>query len=395
MNNPPATQYILCVNAGSSSLKLALFAMGNGHEQILIEGAVEEIAGARGRLRLRPANQPEYIELGEFPNHERAFELLFERFADRKLPEPDAAGHRIVHGGSEYQAPTPITPEVLNGIKSLVHLAPLHLPANITGIEALSARMPGLPQVACFDTAFHSGLPEVARRLPLENSLWDEGIRRYGFHGLSYEYVLGEATEAQTGRTIIAHLGNGASLAAILDGRPIDTTMGFTPTGGVMMGTRTGDLDPGVLIYLMRKHNADADALEHLVNYEAGLYGVSGVTSNMEVLLSRRDDPHCRLAVELFVYEIKKAIGSLAAALNGLDCLIFTGGIGEHAAEVRDMICDRLDHLGVRIDPDRNRRHDRSISGNGAGCQVLVVPTNEHLMIARHTQRAVQQHPTG
>lgn len=389
--SPFPTQRVLSVNAGSSSLKLALFAMGGGKERLLIEGAVEEIAAAEGRLRLRPMNEKEQIEAGEFPTHVAALNDLLHRFADRG-PQADATGHRVVHGGSEYQAPVRITPEILNRLRSLVHLAPLHLPANITAIEALSHHLPDLPQVACFDTAFHCRLPELAKRLPLPESFRDEGLRRYGFHGLSYEYVLAELPDARRGRTVIAHLGNGTSLAAIRNGVPVETTMGFTPTGGVMMGTRSGDLDPGVLIYLMRRHQCDADALERLVNHESGLRGVSGITSNMEVLLGRLDDPHCRVAVELYVYQIRKALGALAAVLGGLDTLVFTGGIGEHAAPVRAMICEGLEHLGVRVDFERNRRHDRCISASDANCRVLVVSTNEHLMIARHTLRTIHKH---
>lgn len=382
-------KHVLSVNAGSSSLKLALFAMGATGCEPVVEGSIEEIGAAEGRVRLRPANQPEQIESKAVRNHEGALDVLLRRFANLHEPELDAAGHRVVHGGSEYQSPVRISEAVVERLRGLVHLAPLHLPANLAGIDALSSRLPGLPQVACFDTAFHSRMPEIAKRLPLPESFRDEGLRRYGFHGISYEYVLSEVTEAQRGRTIIAHLGNGASLAAVRDGVPVDTTMGFTPTGGVMMGSRTGDLDPGVLIYLMRAHGMDADAIERLVNRDAGLRGVSGVTSNMEILLNRRDDPRCQAAVELFVYEICKAAGALAAVLNGLDTLIFTGGIGEHAAPVRAMVCERLEHLGVRIDPERNRQHEHCISESGAGCRVLVVPTNEHLLIARHTIRAI------
>lgn len=392
-NLPSATRkHILSINAGSSSLKLALFAMENGQEQILIEGAVEDISSAKGRLWIHPKNQSELVEPGEFPNHARALDMLLQRFADCRTPPPDAVGHRVVHGGLEYQVPTRITSNVVEKIRNLVPLAPLHLPASLAGIDAVLSKNPELPQVACFDTSFHSQLPEIARRLPLSNSLWKEGVRRYGFHGLSYEYVLAETPEAQQGRTIIAHLGNGASLVAIRDGRPRDTTMGFTPTGGVMMGTRSGNLDPGVLIYLMRNHKAEADAIEHLINHEAGLLGVSGVTSNMEFLLSRGDDLQCQLAVDLFVYGIRKAIGSLTTVLDGLDTLIFTGGIGEHADIVRARICENLEHLGVHINPERNQRHDRCISADDASCQVLVVPTNEQLTIARQTFRLIWGH---
>ncbi|QDT93618.1 acetate/propionate family kinase [Gimesia algae] len=391
MNDQAATesQHILCINAGSSSLKLALYELGDERERLLIDGTVEEISAAQGRLCLRVANRLEQVELERFPNHKLALDVLLKRFAEHNMAQPDAAGHLVVHGGSDYQDPVLITPTVLERIRKLTHLAPLHLPAKLAGIDALSARLPNLPQVACFDTAFHSRMPDVAKRLPLADSFWDEGVRRYGFHGLSYKYVLGELTDREIGRTIIAHLGNGVSLTAIRDGIPLDTTMGFTPTGGVMMGSRSGDLDPGVLVYLIREYGYDA--IERLVNHEAGLQGVSGVTSNMENLLDSSQDLQCREAVELFVYQIHKAIGGLSAVLSGLDTLVFTGGIGEHAAPVRAMICEGLEHLGVRFDPACNRRHEHCISVANAECRVLVVPTNEHLMIARHTKSVLEQ----
>jgi len=383
--------HVLSVNAGSSSLKVACYALGEGLESLLLQGRVEEIASPEGRLRLQLANHPERVEAGAFPDHQAAIDALMQRFAEHQMPAPGAAGHRVVHGGSTYLAPTRITPAVLDEIRRLSHLAPLHLPANLAGIEALSARFPRLPQVACFDTAFHGRMPEVAKRLPLSHAFWDQGLRRFGFHGLSYEYVLSELGASRGKRTIIAHLGNGASLAAVRDGKPLDTTMGFTPTGGVMMGSRSGDLDPGVLIYLMREQGYNADSLERLLNREAGLRGMSGVTSNMEVLLSRTDDACSVAAVELFVYQIRKAIGALSAVLGGLDTLVFTGGIGEHAPPIRAMVCRGLEHLGVEIDEGRNQRHDVCISTDGASCRVLVIATNEHLMIARHVKNVIRR----
>jgi len=244
-----------------------------------------------------------------------------------------------------------------------------------------------MPQVACFDTAFHRPMPEVAQRYPLSRDLWDQGVRRYGFHGLSYEYIVSTLGAAARGRLVIAHLGNGASLAAVLNGRPLDTTMGFTPAGGLMMGTRSGDLDPGVLIHLMREKGYDWNQVDELVNNQAGLLGVSGISSDMKTLLEQRDRaPHAAQAVELFCYELRKHIGAMAAVLGGLDTLVFTGGIGEHAADVRREVCAGLAYLGIGLDTQKNRANAEIISSPESPCMVRVVPTNEDLMIARHTR---------
>jgi acetate kinase len=277
--------------------------------------------------------------------------------------------------------------QLLAELRRLVAFAPLHLPSAIQGIEAAAARFPGLPQVACFDTAFHRRMPEVAQRFPLARDLWHEGIRRYGFHGLSYEYIVATLGAAAQGRLVIAHLGNGASLAAVLNGQPLDTTMGFTPTGGVMMGTRSGDLDPGVLIHLMRAKGYDAGQLDTLVNHQAGLLGVSGLSPDMKTLLDQRDrEPHAAQAVELFCYQLRKHIGALTGALGGLDTLVFTGGIGERAAPVRWEVCRGLAYLGIDLDPQKNALHADVISTPESACTIRVIPTNEDLMTARHTR---------
>jgi acetate kinase len=276
---------------------------------------------------------------------------------------------------------------VLATLRRVTPFAPLHLPAEIAAIEAIAERLPDVPQVVCFDTAFHRAMPDVARRLPLPRGAFDEGIRRYGFHGLSYEYVLEQVGGASAGRLVMAHLGNGASLAAVHDGKPVDTTMGLTPTGGLMMGTRTGDLDPGALVHWMRAHHADVDALAHLVDHESGLLGVSGTTSDMQQLLDARDESaEAAEAVALFCWTARKHVGAMAAALCGLDTLVFTGGIGEHAAPIRAEICAGLGHLGVEIDPARNAAHGAAIGVPGRPCTVRIVPTDEDRMIARHTR---------
>jgi acetate kinase len=281
-----------------------------------------------------------------------------------------------------------VTPALLADLRGVVSLAPLHMPSGLAGVEAVAAHFPSLPQVVCFDTAFHRDLPEVARRLALPRTLADPaGIQRFGFHGLSYEYVVERLGPAARGRVVIAHLGNGASMAAVLDGRPVDTSMGLTPAGGLMMGTRTGDLDPGVLVYLMRERGYDAAGLDRLVNKESGLLGVSGVSGDMKTLLERRDhDAAAALAVAMFCYRARKQVGAYAAALGGLDTLVFTGGIGERAAAVRAEICEGLAHLGVRLDPARNAAHADPASAPGSGCEVRIVVTREDLMIARHSR---------
>jgi acetate kinase len=275
---------------------------------------------------------------------------------------------------------------LLESLLALMPLAPLQIPSELSVIEAVAERFPTLPQVVCFDTAFHRRMPELAQRLPLPRALWDLGVRRYGFHGLSYEYIVERLGPAARGRTIIAHLGNGASMAAVRDGLPVDTTMGLTPTGGFMMGTRSGDLDPGIILYLMREQGYDVGRLDRLVNSESGLLGVSGLSPDMKTLLERRGrEPAAAQAVAMFCYQLGKHVGALAAALGGLDTLVFTGGIGERAAPVRWETCQGLEHLGIRLDPGRNAVHADTVSGSDSRCVVRIIPTDEDLMIARHT----------
>ena len=349
---------ILVANAGSSSLKLRLLEPDDR-----VAASVDLPApGSR-------------VDAGAIEQAVRGFGRV------------DVASHRIVHGGTGHAAPERVTPQLLVALRTLVPLAPLHLPAALAGIDALSTHFPALPQVACFDTAFHRRMPAVAQRLPLPRALRAKGIQRYGFHGLSYEYVVATIGAATLGRAVIAHLGNGASLAAVRDGLPVDTTMGFTPTGGLMMGTRSGDLDPGVLVHLLAHEGFDAGAIERLVDHESGLLGVSGTTSDMKALLeTRATEPHAAEAVELFCYVLRKHIGAFAAVLDGIDTLVFTGGIGERAAPVREETCRSLEHLGIRIDRERNARHDPIISAPGSACTVRTVRTDEDLMIARHTR---------
>jgi acetate kinase len=360
---------VLCLNAGSSSLKLGVFEMGDGHEAQISRESVDRI-GLEGGVR----------------DHSEALAAALGRMGDLE-GRIDVVGHRIVHGGSAHVAPARVDADLVASLRALVPLAPLHLPAAIAGIEAVTQRTPGLAQVACFDTAFHSTLPDVARHLPLPSRFADQEVRRYGFHGLSYEYVLSTLATPIPERIVIAHLGNGASLAAVRGGRSVDTTMGLTPSGGIPMGTRTGDLDPGVLLYLLREKGLTPAELEEVVDRQSGLAGVGG-SSDMETLLKNRGgDPRAALAVAMFGYAIRKSIGALAAALGGLDLLVFTGGIGEHAAEVRADACAGLEVIGVSLEAERNARGERVISSYESRVVVRVVDTNEDLVIARHATR--------
>jgi acetate kinase len=381
------THTILCLNSGSSSLKFALFGISKTAETRLAQGAVEEF-GPDAHLWLRDSQKR--LLLDQHANLGGAHECIAAIFAaldGSGLPRPAAAGHRIVHGGAFYTAPCRIVSQVRDRLKQLVPLAPLHLPAQIDLIQAFEEHYPELPQVACFDTAFHAAMPEVARRLPLPRKMYDEGVRRYGFHGLSYEYILSALGKEARGRVIIAHLGNGASMAAVRDGSPVDTSMGLTPTGGFMMSTRSGDLDPGVLLYLLRA-GWKGEQLEQLLNHQSGLLGVSGTSSDVKTLLEKRNtDASADEAIRMFCYGVRKFIGAYAAVLGGLDTLVFTGGIGEHAAPVREEICRGLEFLGIELDAELNARHASVISRGK--CTVRVILTDEDLMIARHTGKTI------
>jgi acetate kinase len=380
-------RHILCINGGSSSIKFALYEVAP-KEDLLVQGAAERIGMEGGWLWLKNREGSRFVDRRmALPDHRKAIEAVINAMEHQRLPPVDGVGHRLVHGGPDHKAPQPITPELMHSLRGLVPLAPLHLPGEIRAVEAVSQYYPGLRQVACFDTAFHRTMPEHAQRLPLPRSFWHEGVRRYGFHGLSYEYIVGALGDDVAGRVIIAHLGNGASMAALRDGKPLDTTMGFSPMGGLMMGTRSGDLDPGILLYLMDEKGHTLRQLENLLERDAGLAGVSGISSDMKILLDQRaTETHAAQAVEMFCYHARKSVGALAAVLGGLDTVVFTGGIGERAAPVRWDVCRGLDHLGVCIDPLKNDNHAGIISTTDSRCTVRVIPTNEDLMIARHTR---------
>lgn len=390
----PVEGRILTINTGSSSLKVALYEVGSGEAQIL-SGEVTRIGVAAGRLRLTDAHGTTLVDReGALSDHGAALEAVLTWLRHHRPDlNLDALGHRVVHGGIHYREPQRVTPELIAVLQGLVPIAPDHLPQ---AIQVAVRAYPDLPQVACFDTAFHRGMPRIAQIYPLPRHLADEGVLRYGFHGLSYEYIIQElrsvSPEDAEGRVIIAHLGNGASMAAVRGGIGVDTTMGFTPAGGLMMGTRSGDLDPGVLLYLLADPEMTPPALNELVNRQAGLLGVPGIGADMRDLLEKESaDGHAVQAVALFCYEARKYLDSLAAALGGLDTLIFTGGIGEHAASIHWRVCEGLEFLGIQLDPTRNEGHAPVISEEGAPVMVRVMQTDEDLIIARHTLEVMKQ----
>ncbi len=381
-------RHILCINSGSSSIKFALYATGDGGETALGSGAVERIGQSAGRIWLRREGQGRADRTDRFPDQRGALQAILEALQEAGCVTPDGVGHRVVSGGPRYLEHCRIDADFLQHIREYLRFAPLHLPAEIAAVEALQTAWPDIPQVACFDTAFHRTIPEVASRLPLPRNLWHEGVRKYGFHGLSYEYIVSRLAGAAQGRTIIAHLGNGASLAAVQDGHCMDTSMGLTPTGGLVMGTRCGDLDPGVILYLLEEKGYDGPQLERLLNHLSGLLGISAISGDMQTLLRlRASEPHAQQALDIFAYSARKQIGAMVAALGGIDRLVFTGGIGEHAAPMRWAICRGLEYLGLQLDPLRNDAQNTVISTADSVVQVQVIPTNEDLIIARHTQR--------
>ena len=387
-------KYLVVINAGSSSIKFASYQRDVLSEQLVADasGQIEGI-GSQSSFTVKSSEGLVLLErkltINEAHDHMGALTLildwLLEYLANGTLL---AVGHRIVHGGQHYSAPVLIDASVLAELETLVPLAPLHQPQNLSTIRALLETMPELPQVACFDTAFHRTQPDVAQYFAIPRRFIDEGVRHYGFHGLSYEYIAStlpslEPTLADA-RIIVAHLGSGASLCALDKGQSIATTMGFSPLDGLVMGTRCGNIDPGVLLFLMDRHGMDARALEQLLYYESGLLGISGISSDMRTLLASQD-PHAQEAIELFVYRVGREIGSLAAALGGLDALVFTGGIGEHSAEIREKVCHQAAWLGLKLDDSANAATATRISRLDSKVSAWIVPTDENLMIAKHT----------
>jgi acetate kinase len=391
---------ILVINAGSSSVKFALFLLEGVEPDLLLRGQVEGIGtsphlqaeDAEGQA-IGPAALTESMEAVH--DHEAALALVLDWLAaDYGHVSLVGAGHRVVHGGTRFSAPVLLDDESLGYLASLQALAPHHQPHNVAAIRAVAARRGDLPQVACFDTAFHAGQPEEEARLPLPHEYWQRGIRRYGFHGLSYEYIAAALPSrmADAGfdgvlpeRLVIAHLGNGASMCAVKAGRSIATTMGFSTLDGLPMGTRSGAIDPGVLLHLMDEDGLDSAALTDLLYNRAGLLGLSGIGSDMRALLAS-DSPDAALAVQIYCYRIARHLGSLAVALGGLDALVFTGGIGEHAAPVRAEVCRRSAWLGMEFDEAANDAGGPLLTTAASRVTVWTVPTNEELMIARHVR---------
>ncbi len=384
---------ILVLNAGSSSLKFSVYETGDDRGlRAEVHGQVEGI-GTASRLQ---ASNTEGQTLIDRPvsgsTAEDAVVSAREWLADHigRTNALHGIGHRVVHGGMEFIMPAMIDDRVMAGLERLIPLAPLHQAHNIAAIRALRTAAPEVRQVACFDTAFHAGQPPLAACFALPRELTAKGIRRYGFHGLSYEYIVSAlpriAPDLASGKLVIAHLGNGASLCAVDDGQGIATTMSFTPLDGLPMGTRVGALDPGVVLYLLQQEGMTAEAIERLLYEKSGLLGVSGLSSDMRVLLAS-DAPAAKEAVDLFIYRIGRELGSLVAALGGLDALIFTGGIGEHAAPIRARVCNDARWIGIELDEAANAAHGPLLSTAASKVQAWVIPTDENLMIARHTRR--------
>jgi acetate kinase len=388
---------LLILNAGSSSLKFAVYrADAAPTQEAAYRGSIEAI-GQRGRFRIFHAADAGGMTDHEVApaNHEQALQLLLD-WLEARHPTLGlrAAGHRVVHGGAEYSHPVRVDDQVLAALERLIPLSPLHQPHNVGAIRALARLRPGLPQVACFDTAFHHTLPPLARSFALPREMAARGIRRYGFHGLSYEYIasvlpdyLGPVAE---GKVVVAHLGFGASLCALSQRRSVETSMSFTPLDGIPMGSRCGSLDPGVLLYLLREEGMSLQQLDELLHQRCGLLGLSGISGDVRTLLAS-DDPHAAEAMEVFAYRTSQAIGSHAVALGGLDALVFTAGVGEHAAPVRAAICQRLSWLGLDLDAAANRAHGSRISHADSRVSAWVIPTNEEFVIAHHASSLTER----
>jgi acetate kinase len=386
---------ILVLNAGSSSIKFGLFGIANTSAEHLFAGEVADI-GDKPHLTVKDMDGTIILDRS-WPLPRKQEDILHDilGWTDERTGTVGLAaiGHRIVHGGSQFIAPVRLDQETIDQLSRLTPMAPLHQEACLAPARTLLSLRPDLMQIGCFDTAFHSALEPPVSRFAMPRSYEESGIRRYGFHGLSYEFIAGrlkEISPALAGkRTVVAHLGNGASLCAMRHGRSHDTTMGFTPLDGVMMGTRCGTIDPGILLYLQRERGMSAEDLERLLYYKSGLLGVSGISSDMRTLLSS-SDPRAAEAVDLFTFEVAKAICAMALTLEGLDCLVFTGGIGEHAAKVRAMVCNKLRWLGIELDPQANNGDADLISIGSSSVETRVIRTSEETTIARQVVPFVQ-----
>lgn len=389
---------ILAINGGSSSIKFALFEAENDALRRIWKGSIERIGQPDTVFEINAVSDAagSFSHSVKAPDYKTAISILLDWIEKSgKCERLISIGHRIVNGGQKYNRAQQITPEMIEELRRLSPFDPEHLPDEILLIEAFQRRFPELPQVACFDSAFHLDLPRVARLLPIPRRYEAKGVRRYGFHGLSYQYLMEEltrlvGTQKAKGRVILAHLGSGASLAAVRDGKSMDTSMSFTPCSGVPMSTRSGDLDPGLVGYLARSEGLDAEGFNQMVNFQSGLLGISETSSDMRVLLDlETQDVRAAEAVALFCYQVKKWIGSFAAALGGLEHLVFAGGIGENAPVVRSRICEGLKFLGIEIDEKRNAANERDISATGGHVAIRVIKTDEELMIAQTVRRVL------
>lgn len=381
--------HILTINAGSSSVKCSVFRVADMSE--VMRTSVENIGQPTSRITINEATRAIVV-----PTHAVAAELLIKAITKEiALDAIQAVGHRVVHGGPDYYKPQRVTPRVMSNLKALIPFDPEHLPAQLMLIKELSGQLPRVLQVACFDTGFHHDLPVLAKTLPIPRRLAAEGVRRYGFHGLSYEFILTELRRvegdtAANGRVVIAHLGSGVSLASLKGGKPVDTTMGMTPASGVPMSTRSGDLDPGLVLYLQKMQGYNIDTFNRMVNFESGLLGISETTADMEKLLEiESHDQRAKEAVDIFCYQVKKSIAALAATIGGLDTLVFTGGMGENAPKIRERICEGLEFLGIEIDHTQNGQSARLISSSASRAGVHVIHTNEAQTIARQTSEII------
>lgn len=397
---------ILVLNCGSSSVKYKL--IDTDTDKTMAEGGVEKIGLADGFLKFkRPDGSKEIVSLG-MTDHKGAVEAILNNLTDPKVgciksySEIDAVGHRVVHGGDKFNRSVLITDEVIQQVKDCYDLAPLHNPANITGIEAITALMPDVPQVGVFDTAFHQTMPAKSYMYPLPYKFYEEaGLRRYGFHGTSHRYVSARAAEflgldLTKLKMVTCHIGNGGSITAVLDGKSVDTSMGLTPTEGLMMGTRVGDVDPGALTFLMTKYNLTVDQLQKIINKESGVAGVSGISNDMREIeaADKAGNPRAQLALAMYEQRIIKYIGAYAAEMGGLDVIVFTGGVGENQVGVRENVCKPLAFLGCEIDKtinDKIHGEEALISTPGSKVKVVVIPTDEELMIARDTREIVSK----
>jgi len=387
---------ILTVNSGSSSIKFALF---NADESLarILEGTIEGIGFSQACFTIKNLREENGFSRSLLiPDHSCAVDLLISWTQEQVDSSALVAiGHRLVHGGQQYVKSQPITSAMLKNLHDLCPFAPKHLPQEIALIEAFGRLFPHLAQVACFDTAFHHDMPRVARQLPIPGRYESEGVQRYGFHGLSYRYLMKEleryvGKKAAMGRVILAHLGAGASMAAVLEGRSQDTSMGLTPAAGLMMGTRSGDIDPGLVVFLAQSEQMSASQFDHMINHESGLLGVSETSADMQDLLAcETEDVRAREAVALFCYQAKKMIGSYTAVLGGLDILIFSGGIGENSSLVRTRICEGLEFLGIKLDESQNGVNAKKISSKSSHVMVGVIKTDEEQMIAASVYRAL------